>query len=84
MNSFLPEPCEKNFFFLILTKSQARWLILVIPALGKLRREDHEFKANLGYIVRPCLKKKNFFPKQFIVVYKNHGKAFLIIINCFK
>jgi hypothetical protein len=24
------------------------WYIPVIPALGKLRQEDHEFKANLG------------------------------------
>jgi hypothetical protein len=28
----------------------------VIPALGRLRQEDCTFKANLGYIVRPCLK----------------------------
>jgi hypothetical protein len=27
-----------------------------IPALGKLKHEDHKFKANLGYIVRLCLK----------------------------
>jgi hypothetical protein len=26
----------------------------VIPAPGKLRQEDVEFKANLGYVTRPC------------------------------
>jgi hypothetical protein len=30
----------------------------VIPELGKLRQEDNEFKANLGYIANPCFKDK--------------------------
>jgi hypothetical protein len=34
------------------------WCLSVIPALGKLRQEDHESKTNMGYTVRPYLKKK--------------------------
>jgi hypothetical protein len=30
----------------------------LIPALGRLKWEDHEFKVSLGYIVIFCLKKK--------------------------
>jgi hypothetical protein len=35
------------------------WCTPVIPAFGRLRQEDHEFKASLGHIARLCLKKKD-------------------------
>jgi hypothetical protein len=34
------------------------WHILVIPALGRQKREDCEFQGSLDYTVRPCLIKK--------------------------
>jgi hypothetical protein len=39
--------------------SWAWWLISVIPALWRCGQEDHEFEANLGYIVRLCLNNNN-------------------------
>jgi hypothetical protein len=30
----------------------------VIPAWEKLRQKDHEFKASLGYVVRPTSKRE--------------------------
>jgi hypothetical protein len=35
-----------------------RVYIPVIPALRKLSQEDFKFKASLGYLLKPCLKKK--------------------------
>jgi hypothetical protein len=35
------------------------WCTPVIPAFRNLRQEDCKFKASLGYIERPCLKKQN-------------------------
>jgi hypothetical protein len=34
------------------------WFTPVLLALGRLKQEDHEFNASLGYIGRPYLRKK--------------------------
>jgi hypothetical protein len=36
---------------------RAWWYMPVIPALGRLTKEDHKFQGTLGYIARPYLKK---------------------------
>jgi hypothetical protein len=41
------------------TWSQAWWCTPVIPALGRLRQEDHKFQTSLGYTMRPCPPKSN-------------------------
>jgi hypothetical protein len=40
------------------------WLSPVITTLRRLRLENHEFKASLGYRAKPCLKINNNKRKQ--------------------
>jgi hypothetical protein len=40
----------------------------MIPAFGRLRREDLRFKVNLDYIVRSCLREKKKSKILFYVV----------------
>jgi hypothetical protein len=53
-----------------------RELTPVIPAVRSLKQENDEFKANLGYIGRPCLKKlppnPSFTENQFISPNTNY------------
>jgi hypothetical protein len=37
-------------------QSWAWWFMPIIPAVGRLRQEDHEFQASLGVIARSRLK----------------------------
>jgi hypothetical protein len=39
-------------------ENRARHYTPVIPALRKLRQEDHKFEASLDYILRLCFQKE--------------------------
>jgi hypothetical protein len=39
-------------------ETEIRWHTPLIPALGRLRQEGHEFEASLYHIERHCLKKQ--------------------------
>jgi hypothetical protein len=44
-----------------------------IAALGRLRQENQDFQTSLGYIARPCLKKKlncdiDFYKEVFVLI----------------
>jgi hypothetical protein len=43
----------------IVKNKLAYWHMAVIPAFKGMRQEDGKFEANLGYVVRPCLRSQN-------------------------
>jgi hypothetical protein len=52
----------------------------VIPALGRLKQEDIKFKAILGYLVRPFLKKPKWRKKR----NEDVMLPFMIIFYCWE
>jgi hypothetical protein len=55
------------FFYIKICASRAWWHIPIIQAFRRLRQEDPEPDVSLGYILRPCLKKK----KNYSILYWN-------------
>jgi hypothetical protein len=62
--------------------SWAWWCVPAIPALQRLRQEDHKFQASLNYTAIPCLKNKQtkgnafnrHFSKEDIQIATKHRK----------
>jgi hypothetical protein len=57
----------------------------MIPALRMGRQEDVKFKGSLGYIARPCIKKKNLNPSLMeissIRLQKNKIKSSVVYLK---
>jgi hypothetical protein len=54
----------------------------VIPALQRLRQEDHEFEVSLSYIERLCLKKKKKKPTTVTIkMNKREKKCFICVLS---
>jgi hypothetical protein len=52
--------------------------VSVIPTLEKLEQEDHEFKANLGYIPRPLhyhFETQQNLGLRHIILYNNENEC---------
>jgi hypothetical protein len=64
--------------------SQVWWYMSVIPALGRLRQEDHEFSVSLDYIVRPGLKnqKKKVSFSHLVPQIKHNPSQYLTKLFC--
>jgi hypothetical protein len=58
---------------LYINLKQAWWLMFVLPALGRLRQEDHRFKASLDYIGIPCLCKPSTHTSYKNNSYRKHS-----------
>jgi hypothetical protein len=43
------------------------WFIPIIPVVGRLRQEDLELEAGVGYTASFCLKQKVFFVFVFLI-----------------
>jgi hypothetical protein len=77
-----------NFKNFKLNENQEWWYMPVISTLGRKRQEDHKFKASLGYVVEPCLKKPNqtkpsqIFFSIFLLLFICAYKAWFISPPC--